>query len=151
MSALLALLLALPVPGADPCADVFDRTARCEAVDVEALPVPIDAPPALASSVDTRSDLGLALGWRFLAGASVAAVASGAAGFGSVLLDAHARSLEEAGQMSRAEDAGFARLVAQSTAGGLLLVSGLLAGTSAAFLVFDPSEGRVREAFRIEE
>lgn len=151
MTALLALLLALPpVPAADPCADVFDRTAGCAAVDAEALPATVDPVPPLPAP-DARTDLGLALGWRFLAGAAVVAAASGAAGLGSVFLDGHARSLEEAGRMSAAADAALGRLVAQGTAGGLLLVSGLLAGTSAAFLVFDPSEGRVRDPFRIEE
>src|SRR5690606_20107801 len=37
MTPLLAVLLALPLPAADACADVFDRTARCAPVDAEAL------------------------------------------------------------------------------------------------------------------
>src|SRR5690606_27721712 len=108
-------------------------------------------PVAPLASTSPRNDVGLAFGWRFLAGSAVTAVAAGAVGFGSVLLDAQAQALEKAGSMSRAEDAAFARTLAQGTAGGLLFLSGLLAGTSAAFLVFDPSEGRVREAFRVEE
>lgn len=151
MSALLAVLLTLPLPAADPCADVFDRTERCASVDVEALATPVDPVPPLAAPADERSDLGLALGWRFLAGSAVVAVLAGAVGIGSVVFDARAMALEEAGATTAAEENALYRTLAQGTAGGLLLLSGLFAGTSVAFLVFDPTEGRAREPFRIEE
>lgn len=150
MNALFAVLLTLPLPSADPCADVFDRTAQCAAVDAEALPAPVDPVPALEPE---RDDVGMALSWSFLAGSAATAVAAGAAGVGAFLYDAQLAALYQAGAATpdAVDDLLLQRGIAQIGAGSLLLVSGLLAGTSVAFLIFNPEEGRPREAFRIEE
>lgn len=151
MTPLLAVLLALPLPAADACADVFDRTARCAPVDAEALATPVDPVPPLAAPADDEGDLGLALGWRFLAGSAVVAVLAGGAGVASLLFDARAAALADAGAVTPQAENELYRGIAQATASGLVLVSGLFAGTSVAFLIFDPAEGRAREPFQIEE
>lgn len=150
MSALLVLLLAMPVPSADGCADVFDRTERCGAVDAEALPAPVDPVPPL---VEAPADVGVHLGWGFLAGSATTALAAAAVGGGSLFYDAQLAALHAAGQATPAatEDLLLYRSALQIGAGALVLVAGLFAGTSLAFFVFDPTEGRPRDPFVIEE
>ncbi len=150
MTLLLLTLLALPLPSADPCADVFDRTERCAAVDAEALPTPVD--PVAPLAAPEGPDLGMELSTRLLAGSLTAALLAGTAGVGALVYQAHIGDLEaRAAPALEVEEARLQQSIVAIGAGTFLGVAGLLAGTSVAFFVFDPSEGRAREAFRIEE
>jgi hypothetical protein len=148
---LLALLMVCAQPPADPCADVFDRTAEC--------PAPDDLPLLGAALEEAAPDASVGqaampnFAWGFFSGAVVAGLMAGTLNLASLGLTLHLGQLREGGLNvpERADPVLARRQVFDVAALALWASAALLGGTAAAFWVFDPGEGRVREAFVIVE
>jgi hypothetical protein len=143
---MIALALALSLAAGDPCEDVFDRTADCEAVDVEALDVRMDGAATVGAEVSADD-----FGWRLLAASGIAATLGGAMVAGVFAYDAHLAALRDAGTATpeAVDELLLQRSVVGWAALGSFVASGLLLGSSGAFLIFDPARGVAREPFRI--
>jgi hypothetical protein len=147
MTSLALTLTLLVASGPDGCQDVYDRTARCEALDVDGLAVAPD-PVAQAEAGDAEID---SFAWRLLAGSGVATVIGAALTGGVFAYEVHLASLYEAGTASteQVQRIVFERSVVGWSAISAFAGAGLLLASAGAFFIFDPQRGTAREPFRI--
>ena len=153
-AATLTLLLLTATPGgAGPqvCADVYDSTEQCSAVEqTPLLGASEDAPRPSSSARDTMGveDSG-AIGWRFMMAAAMTAAGGGALQVGAFFYELHAQRRAEAGNLTPDEliPIGNTILLTRVTTAGLWFLSALLAGSGVAFWVFDPATGKLRYAW----
>ncbi len=142
---------------ADPCADVFDHAPGCAPIDEEALGG-VSEPIAGFSSDDPRDPAAKgksamarapdpsqgfsadAMAWRLFASSGVVTVAGIGLFAASVAYGTYAI---ETGAGPK-DSLVFIQTGTQIGAVAAWLVAGLLAGTGAIFLVFDPMSGRLR-------